>query len=165
MKRILAVTVLTMTTSGCGGPGPSETFGNLNACKLLTTAARGTPIDPGNSDYKLTESGAGGNDVGSVSSCRTEWNPPKGKLTGANLSATLYLGESDDWSGHSEARTEGKYRVLKDTTAVPAGCSYQVQIPDTSAAAYVSYVDSFASTEQSCSVATRLVDQLIPDLP
>lgn len=111
LRRLAPGLALVVLAAGCGGD-PAETFAKTNACELLATAARGTPIDPRHSEYKLADSGASGG----VGGCRTEWNPPSGKLTGGDLAATLELGEAEDWSGHSEASTQGGHEVRKDTT-------------------------------------------------
>ncbi|MBB1156380.1 MULTISPECIES: hypothetical protein [Amycolatopsis] len=160
LRRLAPGLALVVLAAGCGGD-PAETFAKTNACELLATAARGTPIDPRHSEYKLADSGASGG----VGGCRTEWNPPSGKLTGGDLAATLELGEAEDWSGHSEASTQGGHEVRKDTTKAGGGCRYQVQIPDTDSAVRIWYLDRSVSNEGSCPVAKRLVDQAIPGLP
>ncbi len=161
IKRLVPVLAVAVSVAGCGGTGPEETFAKTNACELLATAARGTPIDPQHSEYKLADSGASGG----VGGCRTEWNPPSGKLTGGDLAATLELGEAEDWSGHSESSTQSGHEVRKDTTKAGGGCRYQVQIPGTDSAVRIWYLDRSVSNEGSCPVAKRLVDQVIPSLP
>lgn len=160
LRRLAPALALVVLAAGCG-TGPEETFAKTNACELLATAARGTPIDPQHSEYKLADSGASGG----VGGCRTEWNPPSGKLTGGDLAATLELGEAEDWSGHSESSTQSGHEVRKDTTKAGGGCRYQVQIPGTDSAVRIWYLDRSVSNEGSCPVAKRLVDQVIPSLP
>ncbi|MGW4399561.1 hypothetical protein ACWEHA_30090 [Amycolatopsis nivea] len=161
IKRLALGLAVLVAAAGCSGAGPAETFAKTNACELLATAARGTPIDPQHSEYKLADSRASGG----VGGCRTEWNPPSGKLTGGDLAATLELGEAEDWSGHSEASTQSGHEVRKDTTKAGGGCRYQVQIPDTDSAVRIWYLDRSVSNEGSCPVAKRMVDQVIPSLP
>ncbi|OAP25255.1 hypothetical protein A4R44_03638 [Amycolatopsis sp. M39] len=164
INRLVLGLAVAVSAAGCSGAGPAETFAKTNACELLATAARGTPIDPQRSEYKLTESAPAGA-AGGVGGCRTEWNPPSGKLTGGDLAATLELGEAEDWSAHSESSTQSGHEVRKDTTKAGGGCRYQVQIPGTDAAVRIWYLDRSVSNEGSCPVAKRLVDQVIPSLP
>ncbi|MFB9931686.1 hypothetical protein ACFORO_01415 [Amycolatopsis halotolerans] len=113
-------------------------FARTDACELLTTAARGTPIDLRRGEYKLT---------------------------GGDLAATLDLAEAEDWSGHSESSSQSGHEVRKDTTKGGGGCRYQVQISRTDAAVHIWYLDRSVSNEGSCAVAKRMVDQVIPSLP
>ncbi|WP_158684570.1 hypothetical protein [Amycolatopsis orientalis] len=161
LSRFAPGLALVVLAAGCGGASPAETFSKTNACELLATAARGTPIDPQRSEYQLAESTS----AGGVGGCRTEWNPPSGKLTGGDLAATLELGEAEDWSGHSEPSTQAGHEVRKDTTKAGGGCRYQVRIPGSDAAVQIWYLDRSVSNEGSCPVAKRLVDQVIPRLP
>ncbi|WP_116203828.1 hypothetical protein [Amycolatopsis circi] len=164
IKRLALGLAVVVAAAGCSGAGPAETFAKTNACELLATAARGTPIDPQRSEYKLTESTPAVT-TGGVGGCRTEWNPPRGKLTGGDLAATLDLAEAEDWSGHSEPSSQGGHEIRKDTTKGGGGCRYQVQIPGTDSAVRIWYLDRSVSNEGSCPVAKRLVDQAIPSLP
>ncbi|GAB3358468.1 hypothetical protein [Amycolatopsis echigonensis] len=161
LSRLALVLAVVAMAAGCGS-GPAETFAKTNACELLATAARGTPIDPQRSEYKLTESTPAV--TGGVGGCRTEWNPPRGKLTG-DLAATLDLAEAEDWSGHSEPSSQGGHELRKDTTKGGGGCRYQVQISGTDAAVHIWYLDRSVGNEGSCPVAKRLVDQVLPSLP
>jgi hypothetical protein len=99
-----------------------------------------------------------------VGGCRTEWNPPSGKLTGGDLAATLDLAEAENRSGRSESSSQGGHEVRKDTTKAGGGRRYQVRIPGTDAAVHLWYLDRSVSSEGSCPVAKRLVDQVIPSL-
>ncbi|MGV9297111.1 hypothetical protein [Amycolatopsis sp. NPDC003676] len=164
IRRVALGLAVVVSAAGCSGAGPSEVFARTDACKLLTTAARGTPIDLRRSEYKLTASTPAAV-TGGIGGCRTEWNPPRGKLTGGDLAATLDLAEAEDWSGHSESSVQGGHDVRKDATKGGGGCRYQVQISGTDAAVHVWYLDRSVGNEGSCAVAKQLVDQVIPSLP
>jgi len=166
IKRLAVVAAVAVAASGCGGGAPEQVFAQSDACALLTTAVRGTPVDPASGKYQMVKS-APGSVLESVQSCRAEWNTAQPKVAGADAAAGLDLAGAEDWSKHSVASSQGGYEIFKDTTKAGGGCRYQIRIPGTGAAVHLRYLDwtVTAAKDESCPVAERMVAQILPGLP